>query len=154
MRNIDHIIVHCSATPATMDVDSVTIDRWHRERKWLGNGYHYVIKRNGQVESEATGQKCRPLDRPGAHVGDCGRGWNKRSIGICLVGGTDAEGKTERNFTPEQMESLKSLLEHLNDCFPNCLIMGHRDLIELTDAANKKDCPAFDVKEWLEEVGL
>lgn len=154
MRNIDHIIVHCSASPAHVEFTAADIDRMHRERKWLGNGYHYVIKRNGQVESEATGQKCRPLDKPGAHVGDCGRGWNKRSLGVCLIGGTDDKGKAENNFTPDQMESLKALLEHLRDCFPDSLIMGHRDLIELTNTPNKKDCPSFDVKEWLEEVGF
>ena len=119
MRTIDHLIIHCSATPPDRDIDAATIDTWHRARKWLGNGYHFVIKRNGRVESAASGQKCRPLDRPGAHVGDCGRGWNKRSVGICLIGGIDKGGKPENNYMPEQMESLKDLIEHLLDLFPD-----------------------------------
>ncbi len=38
MRNIDSIIVHCSATKAGQDFTATDIDRWHRERGFNGIG--------------------------------------------------------------------------------------------------------------------
>jgi len=153
MREIDHIVVHCAATPPTSDIGAADIDRWHRARGWLGNGYHYVIRRNGKIESHEKGDRCRPLDKPGAHVGDCGPGWNKRSIGICLVGGVDENQNPEDNFTDEQLDSLKVLVEYLRRLFPDTKIMGHRDLIKMS-GASPKDCPSFEVSDWLKRVGI
>ena len=152
-RKIDYIIVHCSATQAKSDIGATEIDRMHRARGFWGCGYHYIIRRNGLIESASAGNRCRPLDRAGAHVGNCGAGWNKRSIGICLVGGIDSKGNAENNFTEEQFKSLKELLDYLNCTFPKCTIMGHRDLIKLTHSA-PKDCPCFEVKDFLKENGL
>lgn len=153
MREIDHIIIHCAATSPDMDIGAVEIDKWHRAKGWWGCGYHYVIRRDGTIESAAAGKRCRPLEKAGAHVGECGTGWNKRSIGICLVGGIDKSGKTEDNFTAEQFVSLKELLEYLRRTFPETKIMGHRDLIKLTGAP-AKDCPSFEVSTWLKHVGI
>ena len=50
MRNIDSIIVHCSATKAGQDFTATDIDRWHRERGFNGIGYHYVIRLDGKLE--------------------------------------------------------------------------------------------------------
>lgn len=154
MREIDHIIIHCAETPPDMDIGAAEIDRWHRARGWWGNGYHYVIRRDGTVESAASGKRCRPLEKAGAHVGNCGAGWNKRSIGICLVGGCDKHDKEENNFTPEQWTSLKDLVEFLRTMFKDTVIMGHRDLIKLTNSGQTKYCPSFDVSTWLEHVGI
>ena len=61
MRNIDSIIVHCSATKAGQDFTATDIDRWHRERGFNGIGYHYVIRLDGKLE------KGRDVALPGAH---------------------------------------------------------------------------------------
>lgn len=153
MRDIDHIIIHCSATAPNADIGAADIDRWHRKKGWWGNGYHYVIRRDGTIESEALGDRCRPLDQAGAHVGDCGPGWNKRSIGICLVGGVNEHGNPEDNFTVAQLESLKEHLEYLATGFPGATVMGHRDLIRMTGAPPKA-CPSYDVSEWMKAEGL
>jgi N-acetyl-anhydromuramyl-L-alanine amidase AmpD len=153
MRNIDHIIIHCAATQAKSDIGAVDIDKWHRAKGWFGCGYHYVIRRSGTLESEAAGKRCRPLDKSGAHVGDCGSGWNKRSIGICLVGGVDSENKPENNFTDAQMVTLKDLIEVLQHTFKDTKVMGHCDLIALNGAAPKA-CPSFDVLHWLDIEGI
>ena len=50
MRNIDSIIVHCSATKAGQDFTAADIDCWHRERGFNGIGYHYVIRLDGKLE--------------------------------------------------------------------------------------------------------
>lgn len=153
MRHIDHIIIHAAATPPDADIGALDIDKWHRARGWFGNGYHYVIRRDGTIETEALGNRCRPLSKAGAHVGDCGTGWNKRSIGICMAGGIDKKGKSEDNFTDAQYQSLKEQLDVLRIQFPDAKIMGHRDLIKQTNAS-PKDCPCFEVSEWLEANGF
>lgn len=151
-REVDHIIIHCAATGPKADIGAADIDRWHRARGWWGCGYHYVIRRDGTIESEENGNRCRPLSRSGAHVGDCGPGWNKRSIGVCLVGGVNSEGKAEDNFTDAQWKSLEEIVLTLLERFPSITtIGGHRDLIALT-GASPKDCPSFDVKDWWNTV--
>lgn len=59
MRNINLIIVHCSATPEGRDVSVADIDRWHRERGFDGIGYHYVVYIDGSVHEG------RPLKKGG-----------------------------------------------------------------------------------------
>jgi N-acetylmuramoyl-L-alanine amidase len=148
LANVDHIIIHCSATGPTQDVYSLEIDRWHRKKGWFGNGYHFVLPRDGGVEEYATGHRCRPLNRAGAHVGDCGPGWNGRSIGICMIGGVDAKEKPDNNFTVEQWWYLERLVPELIRQYPKIqIVLGHRDLIKLTNAPPKA-CPSFDVEEW------
>lgn len=148
-RMVDTIVVHCSATPYGKDYSAADIDRWHRARGWLMCGYHFVIRLDGTIESAAKGNRTRPLEKAGAHVGGCGAGWNKRSIGICLIGGLDENGDAkEDGFNDEQYQALYSLLLELDLDYPDCDILGHRDLIELTNSSPKA-CPCFDVKPWL-----
>lgn len=128
-----YLVVHCAATKPTMDIGLREIRQWHRERGWLDIGYHFVIRRDGKVE---TG---RPHDVIGAHV----EGHNYESLGICMAGGIDAKGKPENNFTPAQFESLRALLDKLKVDYPSAKIVGHRDLDP------KKACPSFDVASWL-----
>lgn len=121
-----------------MDIGAEEIRRWHLRRGWFDIGYHYVIRRNGKIE------KGREDDVPGAHA----RGFNHLSLGICLVGGVAEDKKTpENNFTPEQFDSLASLLTGLKFDYPDAEIVGHRDLPNVTKA-----CPSFDVKEWLDSL--
>ncbi|GGX90992.1 N-acetylmuramoyl-L-alanine amidase [Litchfieldella qijiaojingensis] len=154
-RLVDHIIVHCSATPEGEDFGAADIDKWHRARGWLGNGYHFVLRLDGTIESKERGHRCRPLEKPGAHVGDCGPGWNRRSIGICLIGGVDADMKAKNTYSQEQLESLYWLINDIGiqplvEVSPEVEVMGHRDLIDKT-GASPKACPSFDVQKWLDE---
>ena len=77
-RKIDKIIVHCSATKPSHDIDVKEVDKWHKKRGWSGIGYHFFIKRGGQIEIG------RSLEKQGAHT----KGHNKSSIGICYAGGS------------------------------------------------------------------
>ena len=76
MRKINKIIIHCAATNPTMDINAATINEWHLEKGWSGIGYHFFIKRDGQIELG------RPLETSGAHT----KGNNRNSIGICYNG--------------------------------------------------------------------
>ncbi len=140
MRRIDYIVIHCSATKASADVGAAEIRDWHvKGNGWRDIGYHYVVRRNGQVEPG------RPLAEVGAHVS----GYNSSSVGICLVGGIGAAGQAENNFVPAQMEALKALVGKLKRQFPKAKIQGHRDFPGV-----KKDCPCFEAKAWAAAEGL
>lgn len=133
LNTVDMLIVHCSATPPKRDIGVKEIRRWHLARGFLDVGYHFVIRRDGTIEEG------RSIHAPGAHA----IGYNNRSLGICLVGGTTPKSKPSNNFTPDQWESLGSLLSVLSEKYPHAEVLGHRDLPNVA-----KDCPCFDVKEW------
>ncbi|MCV4272626.1 N-acetylmuramoyl-L-alanine amidase [Pseudomonas capsici] len=140
------IVVHCSATRATADIGVREITQWHIRRGFDTVGYHYVIRRNGELE---TG---RPESTIGAHV----RGHNGNSIGICLAGGVDASNKPENNFTAAQFATLETLLKQLKGRYPDARILGHRDLSpdrngdgKITPDEFVKACPSFDVAAWV-----
>lgn len=129
----DTIVVHCSATPPSMDIGADLIREWHKARGWDDIGYAAVIRRNGNIEFG------RPFDAVGAHVA----GHNSHTVGVCLAGGVDANGKAEDNFTPEQYLSLRQLIQILMKVYPGSRVMGHRDF-----PAVNKDCPCFDAGAW------
>lgn len=128
----DYIIIHCAATSPSMDIGAREIERWHRQRGFLTIGYHYVIRRDGTIE---TG---RPVDTVGAHVS----GMNSVSVGVCLVGGVKEKDKTtpEANYTDAQYSTLKKLVGELKQKYPNAKVRGHRDFAA-------KACPCFEVRE-------
>lgn len=134
MREINKAIIHCSATKPGMDWSVEDIRKIHvGENKWSDVGYHYVIRRNGDI------QEGRPVERSGAHARD----FNANSIGICLIGGIDDDGKSDFNFTSHQMMSLKVLVDQCVNLYGPCTVLGHRDLPGVA-----KDCPCFDVRAW------
>ena len=128
MRSITLIVLHCSAVRPGQRSSAADIDNWHRKKHWKGIGYHYVVRRDGSVELG------RPLAEPGAHV----VGHNRYSIGICYEGGLDANGEETDTRTPEQVKTLRQLVEQLHEAFPKALIVGHHDLNP------GKPCPCFD----------
>lgn len=158
LKSIKYIVIHCSATKATQKVDATVIHAMHLARKFACIGYHYVINRDGTV------QKGRPNSFAGAHV----NGHNSHSLGICMVGGLDANGKPENNYTDAQFLSLRMLLLDLNDEYPSLkiaspdghgsVVLGHRDLSPdkngdgvISKTEWIKDCPCFNVKEWVKD---
>jgi len=151
MRDINLIVIHCSATTPDEDIGVTEIRRWHLAQGWSDIGYHYVIRRDGTIENG------RPVEIEGAHV----KGFNANSIGICLVGGVNTRDKAEKNFTREQFNALAEFLERLRAQYPNTRICGHRDLspdangdgvIEAIEWL--KDCPCFDAAGWCYTKGI
>ena len=146
MRNIDSIIVHCSATKAGQDFTAADINCWHRERGFNGIGYHYVIRLDGKLE------KGRDVSLAGAHC----RGWNERSVGICYIGGLDANGRPADTRTNAQKRVLYQIIMDLQREYNILQVLGHRDtspdlngdgVIEPYEYV--KACPCFDVREFL-----
>ena len=134
MRKITLIVIHCSAVRPDQMSSAAQIDTWHRQRGFhLGIGYHYVIRRNGEIEAG------RPEYLVGAHC----KNHNAHSIGVCYEGGLDARGQPADTRTEAQKKTLVSLLRALKVDYPDALIVGHHDLNPL------KACPCFDAaKEY------
>ena len=129
MRVITLVIIHCSAVTPDQTSSAAQIDSWHRQRGYhLGIGYHYVIRRNGDIEPG------RPEWMVGAHC----LNHNKYSIGVCYEGGLDARGQPADTRTAEQKSAMRNLLEDLHKRHPRAVIVGHRDL------SHDRDCPCFD----------
>ncbi len=157
ISHYDHFIVHCTATKVSQrNVDAKWVDKAHKKRGWSGCGYHAVITREGKLQMFDDGYPTRAVDQKGAHVGGCGAGWNKRSFGATLAGGLDRAGRPEENFTKRQYRTLAKLIRDFLKSHENpdtVQIIGHRDLIKLTNAPPKA-CPCFDVAEFLIEYKI
>ena len=124
-QNVKYIVIHCSDT--NEGDTAIDIHQLHLSFGWEGIGYHKIIQKNGKIENG------RPEFWTGAHV----FGYNKESLGICLIG--------KNNFSTQQFNTLTKLIKEWKKKYPLAKICGHRDFKN-----TKKTCPNFDVKKWLE----
>ena len=162
------IVVHCSASPPSMDIGADEIRHLHtapRSEKiswgaytlhgkaFSDLGYHQVVRRSGLIE----------LGRPMGNIGAHARGFNSESFAICMVGGVTEDGKAETNFTQAQWESVDVAVLHARKMHPDAWILGHRDLSPDLDGDGvikshewTKQCPCFEAQErWRHlNVGL
>lgn len=145
-RIIDTIIIHCSATRKNGRLTPFELERMHRNRGFNGCGYHYYIRKDGEI------CEMRPADRVGAHC----KGHNNSSIGICYEGGLDNHGKPADTRTDDQKGSLIFLIKYLKKKYGITTIAGHRDFSpdlngngEIEPEEWIKACPCFDAgKEY------
>lgn len=149
MRKVDLIVVHCSATRADRTFTEQDLDLCHRRRGFNGTGYHFYIRKNGDIKTT------RPVEKVGAHV----KGHNASSIGVCYEGGLDSHGRPQNTLTPWQQHSLRVLVAVLLKDYPGSRVCGHRDLSpdrngngEIEPEEWIKECPCFDVADWLSEA--
>ena len=128
----------------------------HLQRGFNTIGYNYVIRLDGTVEIG------RSLTIPGAHCntkGTSGVSYNRHSIGICYVGGLDANGKAKDTRTEAQKEALRTLIARLIEKYPIKEVLGHRDTSPDLDGDGVvepnewiKMCPCFDAKEEYKDL--
>ena len=134
-KSTDYIVIHCAATKASMDIGLTEIRKWHvQDNGWRDVGYHYIIRRNGEVE---LGRSIRDT---GAHAA----GYNHKSVSVCMVGGMAEDNSAENNFTPHQWVALIIEIKKLSEMYPDAKIIGHNEISE-------KECPSFDVQKWKAE---
>ena len=137
MRKISLIVIHCSATRADRDFTAKDVDTAHRFRGFSCWGYHYYIRKSGQIEP------MRDEDTVGAHA----RGFNAISLGVCYEGGLDENGYPADTRTQAQRFTLLDLLTILRHQYPKAQILGHYQL----NASIHKACPCFDCrKEYMD----
>ena len=51
MRTINLIVIHCSATREDKSFTEYNLDVCHRRRGFNGAGYHFYIRKNGDIKS-------------------------------------------------------------------------------------------------------
>lgn len=135
------IILHHSLTKDSGTVSWQAIRRYHMDvLGWDDNGYHYGIELiNGRYES----LNARFMDTIGAHC----RGYNSKSIGVCLIGNFDLEP-----VPAEQWDLALALVRGL--CFsldiPSQSVLGHREF------NSKKSCPGryFNLNVFRKDLTL
>ncbi len=140
-RDIDKIIIHCSDS---LFGNVELIDEWHKQRGFDEIGYHFVILnayptadsfnlKQPQFWADGTVQDGRSIDKIGAHA----KGFNKYSIGICLIG--------KKQFTMSQFEALSNLIRKLLLQYRDAKVVGHGELHK------GRSCPNIDM-DWIREL--
>ena len=82
MRTVHLIVIHCSATKENETLTEIELEKSHRQRGLNGIGYHYYIRRDGNIKST------RSVRKPGVHA----QGDNLARIAICYEGGLHRHG--------------------------------------------------------------
>ena len=158
LRKWKNIIIHHSASDFG---NARLIKKWHVEQGWADIGYHFVVL-NGYL----TGKDLVAGRRFDSLVGaiECGRGingdkwvqnaeegahalgYNRDSIGICMIHGSG-------QYCYHQLDSLLHLCEDLCTMFdiPPVRVSGHYEV-----NGDKPLCPGIDMGEFREmlEDGL
>ena len=163
MREITHIVLHCTAGPSTQTIPVIK-EYWKNELGWKNPGYHYLIPTNGKYE------KIHPIELIANGVA----GHNSKSIHVSYIGGVEVlqsknakgkvinvVGKAKDTRTSEQIAAQILIIGKLRKLFPKAKIRGHRDF---SVDKNKdgiiqpnewmKSCPSFDAIKWCKLVGI
>ncbi len=146
MRDINHIVIHCSASVEGKDYKRDYIYGVHKAKGFSDVGYHYIILLDGTIV------KGRSVAKVGAHV----KGSNYNSIGVCYIGGLNTDRKPKDTRTIPQIHALRACVDMLKIRFPDSDVLGHRDYSpdlngdgQITSDEWMKACPCFDVKTEL-----
>lgn len=138
MRNIQFIVIHCTATQPGTSIEAIR-KYWREYEGWKDPGYHYIIEKNGnvvQLQDENL-------------IANGVKGFNSISIHISYIGGVDFNNVPKDTRSPQQMLSMKELVLKLRSKYPQATIQGHRDFPNVAKA-----CPSFSVKEWLSKENI
>ena len=141
MREITHIVVHCSG--GSQDATIEGIQAYWKKKGWKRPGYHFIIDKDGketQLQSVAL-------------ISNGVKGHNLNIVNVCYIGGVDKQLKPIDNRTDAQKTKLITVLKALRVKFPAAKIVGHRDFspdLDHDGVIEKhewiKYCPCFDAK--------
>lgn len=139
MRNIERIVVHCTATRPTATVGALL--NHFRSLGWRHPGYHRVVRSDGSVATLLAD----------AGVANGARGYNATSLHVAYIGGLDAGGRPADTRTAAQRTALADVLQTWKNRYPRARIVGHRDLSPDTNGNGRvdaweriKECPCFE----------
>ena len=149
-----YLVLHCTATPEGREVTSKEIRHWHTDpvskggRGWKQVGYTDLFHLDGTVERLVRNNEDAEVDP--WEVTNGAAGYNSVSRHVVYAGGVAKDGKTPKDTrTAGQLKAMRDYVRDFHDRFPQIRIVGHRDLPGV-----KKACPSFDVKAWLESIGI
>jgi len=126
---IDHLTIHCAATPEGRDVSADTVAQWDIAR-FGQESYHWIVTLDGVAHHRMADNV------KGAHVAK----HNTGNIGVCYVGGVDAHNQPKDTRTPAQKATLRKIAQEYRTKYPDIEILGHRDWPGVAKA-----CPCFNV---------
>lgn len=127
MQKIEYLIVH--HTGRHNDFPLFIKLRHIYLRKWEDIGYHYLIGNSRLFTKDGKIYNGRPETIEGAHT----KGYNKNSLGICLIGNFDKKSPSQKQ--------IKTLLRFLvqkkeENQIPIKNILGHHETFN-----SQKTCP-------------
>lgn len=131
------VIMHCAATPDDnepgsrwYELDISEVRKWHKAKGWRDVGYHYFIKRSGEI------QEGRAVGTTGAHT----LGHND-AIGVCYAGMSEP--------TVAQLKSIRQLRDVLRRRHGISAFDWHCH----NEFANK-DCPGFSPEALMDILSV
>lgn len=152
MGKLRYLVIHCTATPEGREVTSDEIRHWHTApvseggRGWRQVGYTDMVHLDGTVERLVDNNEDGNVDP--WEITNGVAGCNGISRHVVYVGGVATDGRTPKDTrTPGQMIALEAYVRDFHDRFPNVRIVGHNEL-------SAKACPSFDVRAWLDGIGI
>lgn len=152
MAKLKYLVLHCTATQEGREVSSDEIRAWHTNpvskggRGWKQVGYTDLIHLNGEVERLVDNNEDANVDT--WEITNGAKGYNSVSRHIVYVGGLAVDGKTTKDTRTEaQKNAMAEYVIDFHKRFPNVKIIGHREVAA-------KDCPSFNVQDWLKQIGI
>ena len=152
-KELQYLVIHCTATPAGREVTSVDIRAWHTAptsaggRGWKQGGYTDLFHLDGTVERLVENNEDGWVDN--WEITNGAASYNGVSRHIVYAGGCDRNMRPQDTRTPAQRAALAEYVREFHRRHPNVRIVGHRDLPNV-----HKACPSFDVAAWLKEIGI
>lgn len=150
-NNPQFLVIHCTASPDSGTMDWEAVRKVHTDPKPRGNGwsdigYHFGVEKIGDRYEILRGRSPKVV---GAHCKAAGM--NRKSLGICMVGGDPYDGFGDKYLLPEEQRDLT-----IDLCADLCMeydispenVVGHREF----DPG--KTCPGtgVDMDDFREDV--
>lgn len=129
-QSTKYIIIHHRGG----DGDVESIHRLHLKNGYSGIGYHFYIRKDGQVFQG------RPKETVGAHCLNN----NYNSVGVCFEGNFENE---EAGYA--QKKAGAELILYLKKLYPDARVVCHRDMLQT--ACPGKNFPIDEVKGGVKE---
>ncbi len=134
-KEIKRIFVHCTAT--TADWSKERLMKFFKEsRGWSKPGYHYYIRRNGQIDTLVYLNSDNKISWNEIAYGAAG--YNGTSIHVAYAGGVDWRGRPADTRTIYQKASISTVINILRMQYGELPVFGHHRVA-------KKACPSFNV---------
>lgn len=127
------IVVHHSAISA--DFTAAQIHQSHLNLGYSGIGYHFFIKKSGEIE------RGRPIWAEGAHAFN----YNHNSIGVCLSGNFEFE-------TPNKYQIENAALLIANLCAEFNIPVNRQHILGHCELNNDTACPGKNLFDLLDDI--
>lgn len=105
------IMVGATGTTPEVDIGVAEIRRQDLLKGKFDIGWHFVIRRDGTVETGLPDARVGHFN-PDPHMRGC-------AIGICMVGGKVSKPRARDAFTPAQNAALSQLIRSLRERYPD-----------------------------------